>query len=39
MKIGKIQQKVLDNIALYNEFELLEYIRGKNAKVKLKCLN
>ena len=39
MKIGKIQQRVLDNIALYNEFELLEYIRGKNAKVKLKCLN
>ena len=39
MKIGKIQQRVLDNMALYNEFELLEYIRGKNAKVKLKCLS
>lgn len=38
MKIGKIQQKVLNLIETYQEFELLEYIKGQNAKVKLKCL-
>lgn len=36
--IGKIQKRVLENIELYNEFELIEYIRGKSAKVRLKCL-
>ena len=37
MRIGKIQQQVLSNIDTFQEFELIEYIRGKSAKVKLKC--
>lgn len=39
MKIGKTQQKTLELIDTYGEFELLEYIRGNGAKVKLRCLN
>lgn len=37
MKIGKIQQKTYEIIDTYDEFTLIEYIRGKSAKVKLKC--
>lgn len=39
MKIGKIQQTTLNLIDVYKEFELLEYIKGRSAKIKLKCLN
>ena len=39
MKIGKTQQKVLEIIDIYKEFELLEYIKGKSPKVRLKCNN
>lgn len=38
MKISKTQQKTLELIDLYQEFELIEYIRGKSSKVRLKCL-
>lgn len=38
MKIGKIQQQTLELVDAYQEFELIEYIKGRSAKVKLKCL-
>lgn len=39
MGISKNYQKALEITSLYDEFEILEYIKGKSPQLKLKCKN
>ena len=39
MKISKNYQKALEICDEFREFQIIEYIKGKSPKLKLKCLN